>query len=158
MATPGGSGTISPSGQLSLKDLHEDFRRYPESNPTNISLGDLIDDFLCEGSTNKSMSSFHGSTYLGPFVIKVQSGEDSEEACEFFPPTTYNGKGAGVRYHNGTTKNPTANDFVYLSYKGLNGASCSNTFQPVGSYKMDTGKVMVMSSTTTGQVKSIVTC
>jgi len=157
MSTSGGAGTIPLTGELSLLDLHEDFRRYPESNPTNISLGSLIDDFLCEGSTNKSMSSFHGSAYLGPFVIRTLSGEDSEEACELNNPT-YNGKGAGVRYHTGAAKNPTSNVFVYLSYKGLNGASCSNTLQPTGYYKMDTGDVMSMSSTPAGQVKSIIKC
>jgi len=157
MSTPGGAGTIPLTGELSLLDLHEDFRRYPESNPTNISLGSLIDDFLCEGSTNKSMSSFHGSTYLGPFVIKTVAGEDTEAACELNTPT-YNGKGAGVRYHTGTTKNPIANGFVYISYKGLNGGSCTNTLQPGGSYKMDTGKVLVMSTTPAGQVKSIADC
>jgi len=158
------ASAIPTSGPLSLKDLHDDFKKYPTLNPTNISLGDLIDDFLCEGLTNKSMSSFHGATYLKPFIISTATGDDAEDTCEIARPSFDNqtgklGKGAALVYHNGNSPNPVANDFVYASYKGLNstsGASCTNSFLSAGFYRMDDGDVANLFST--GKVKAITEC
>tara|TARA_B100001094_G_scaffold315953_1_gene356580 strand:+ start:8537 stop:8989 length:453 start_codon:yes stop_codon:yes gene_type:complete len=147
--------SVPSTGPLSLKDLHDDFKKYPTSNPTNISLSDLVGDFLCENSTNQSMSSFHGSTYLKPFIISTATGEDAEDTCNISRPA-FNGKGAALVYHNGINTNPVANDFVYASYRGLNGASCSNTFLSLGFYRMDDGDVANLQST--GKVKGVTEC
>tara|TARA_B100000575_G_C23103884_1_gene637048 strand:+ start:481 stop:960 length:480 start_codon:yes stop_codon:yes gene_type:complete len=155
---------IPTSGPLSLKDLHDDFKKYPTLNPTNISLSDLVGDFLCESPTNQSMSSFHGATYLKPFIISTATGEDAEDTCNIPRPAFDNqtgklGKGAALVYHNGNSTNPVLNDFVYASYKGLNstsGASCTNSFLSLGFYRMDNGNVANLQST--GRVKGVTGC
>ena len=147
--------SIPASGPLSLKDLHDDFKKFPTSSPTNISLNTLIQDYLCVTTTNKPISSFYGATYLQPFIINETAGADSEETCEIARPS-FGGKGAALVYHNGTGTNPVANDFIYISYKGLNGASCSNTTYPQGYYRMDDGDVVNVQST--GKVKGVTEC
>jgi len=151
--------SVPSSGPLSLKDLHDDFRRYPETNPTNISLGSLIDDFLCENPTNQLISSFHGATYLKPFIISTLARFNVADSCEV-PRPNFGGKGATVVYHNGTTTNPAVGDTIYTSYKGFNGSSCSNTtFSSVGKqifFRMDNGKVAEVRNT--GVVLSVNNC
>ena len=147
--------SIPSSGPLSLKDLHDDFKKFPTTNPTNISLNTLIQDYLCVTTTNKPISEFYNSTYLNPFIISETAGDDAEDTCEI-PRPNFGGKGAALAYHNGTGTNPVKNDTVYTSYKGLNGASCSNTTWPSGFYRMDNGDVLNVLGT--GVVKGVTEC
>jgi len=150
----GATGTMpsGPSGgSISMKDLHEKFRRFPEAakgGPSNLSFSSLISDYICfPSTTNRKFSLFYGKNYLGPFLINTAPGEDATETCDISVPNTTNptAKGTGLRYHNGSATEPVPGLTVYISYKGLNpttGNTCTNILQPQGFYRINTGDVM----------------